>query len=163
MSFGSRKATYFSLVILSFLTLSIFAPVKVAAAVDPACDNSNVFLGIPPWYKYLEVGNEEVRDDSGNIVYIDECAITGPKNAEGNFDLTRAIGPIILAVTEIILRVGAYLAVAVIIWAGIQYQISQGEPERTKNARTTIINAIVGLVIAIFATAIVNLVGRNFY
>jgi hypothetical protein len=99
-------------------------------------------LGIPTWYKYL-----------GGEIENGRCSVL--------FAFPNDIGAILLAVVEIVLRIGAYVAIAMIIWGGIQYQLSQGEPDKTKNARTTIINAIIGLVIAILATAIVNIVGRN--
>ena len=61
---------------------------------------------------------------------------------------------------EIILRIGSVVAIGFVIFGGFQYIISQGEPERIKNSRTTIINAIVGLVVTIFASAIVSLIGN---
>jgi len=39
--------------------------------------------------------------------------------------------------------------------------LSRGEPENTKAARGTIVNALIGLVIAASATAIVNLIAGN--
>ena len=44
---------------------------KVYAAVDPACDKSSAFLGMPLWYKYLDVGPKNGEP----------CEITGPLNA----------------------------------------------------------------------------------
>lgn len=53
------------------------------------------------------------------------------------------------------------VAVGFIIFGGFQYMLSQGEPERTKGARSTILNALIGLAISLSAVAIVNLIGRN--
>lgn len=146
-------------VILGFtffvLGLTLTPASALAASKDHCEDPSPIsFLSIPTWYKYLDPKFDDATQ---------ECKFTKPVDANGNLIITQAIGPILLAVTEILLRVGTYLAIGVIVWGGIQYQISQGEPERTKNARSMIINAVVGLVIAIFATAIVNLVGRNVF
>ena len=44
---------------------------------------------------------------------------------------------------------------------GISYVLSQGEPERAKKARGTILNSLIGLAIAIFSTAIVNFIGNT--
>ncbi len=59
--------------------------------------------------------------------------------------------------STIFLIVGA-VAVIFIIIAGIQYITSAGNPERAKRAKDTILYAIIGLVVALFATAIVNFV-----
>jgi hypothetical protein len=95
---------------------------------------------IPSWYKYIE-GNQTSNG----------CELT--------FNFPADIPQVLAAVVEIILRVGALVAVGFVIYGGFQYMLSQGEPDRTKNARNTIINAVIGLVIAIFATIIVNFVG----
>ena len=58
------------------------------------------------------------------------------------------------------LIIGA-VAVIFIIVAGIQYITSAGNPERAKRAKDTILYAIIGLVVALFATVIVSfVVGR---
>jgi hypothetical protein len=98
---------------------------------------------LPTWYKYLDT----VRTLDG------KCDV--------NFDVQKDIGRILLAVFEIILRVGALIAVGYVIYGGVQYILSQGEPDRIKNARTTILNALIGLVIATLATVIVNFVGSR--
>ncbi len=126
--------------------LLLATPVNVLAAKAAFCDTKGAgisgFLGFPTWYKYL------------NPRFVEgECRL------DVNFlsDLPK----ILLAVFEIILRVGGLLAVGIIIFGGIKYVISQGEPEKTKGARTTIVNALVGLVISLSAVAIVNVIGKN--
>jgi hypothetical protein len=140
------------LTISVMITSIAVVPAYVSAAVPSACDKSSSFLSFPTWYKYLDVTHDQ---DSGR------CDISLPKNSEGMTDIQKSIAPILLAVFEILLRVGALLAVGFVIYGGIQYVISQGEPDRTNNARSTILNAIIGLVITIFATAIVNVIARN--
>jgi len=98
---------------------------------------------IPPWYKYLEGENDQTGKCSVSFVFPED------------------IGNILLAVLEIVLRVGALVSVGFIIYGGFQYMLSQGEPDRTKGARTTIVNAVVGLVIATLATVVVNFVGSR--
>lgn len=96
---------------------------------------------IPPWYKYLELS----EDVGGG------CSVVSTFPDD--------IGKVLLALLEIILRVGAMVAVGFVIYGGFQYMLSQGEPDRIKNARTTIVNAVIGLVISTLATVIVNFVG----
>lgn len=50
------------------------------------------------------------------------------------------------------------LAVIFIIVGGIQYVLSGGNPEQTTKAKNTILYAIVGLIVSILATVIVNFV-----
>lgn len=50
------------------------------------------------------------------------------------------------------------VAVIIIIMAGIQYITSTGDPGKVSQAKTIIMNAIIGLLIVVLAAAIVNLV-----
>jgi uncharacterized membrane protein len=49
-------------------------------------------------------------------------------------------------------------AVFMIIWGSIKYVISRGDPANIKAAKDTVMYAVVGLVVALFAYAIVNFV-----
>ena len=120
--------------------------------IPQECKNS--LLGIPRWYEYLEIGNKPNTNDP--------CAIIGP-TVDGEFDWGRAVPRVLVAVTEILLRVAAILAVGYTIYGGFRYILSQGEPEATKKAKGTIIGASVGLVITIFAAAIVGLIGSTLW
>jgi type IV secretory pathway VirB2 component (pilin) len=50
------------------------------------------------------------------------------------------------------------IAVIVIIIAGISYMTSQGQPDKTKKALSTIIYAVIGLVVVLVAAFITNFV-----
>lgn len=52
------------------------------------------------------------------------------------------------------------IATVVIIVAGINFITSQGDAQKTKNARNTIIYAIVGIIVAALATSIIRLVAE---
>lgn len=102
------------------------------------------FFGLPPWYKYL----------SGTTLPTGGCA---PQlTSIGDIWL------IVAAVIEILLRVAALIAVGIIIYAGIEYTTSQGNPERTSRAQGTIIGAAVGLTICIFSAVLVSFVAETF-
>lgn len=113
---------------------------QFAAACSPGW--GGYLLGIPTWYKYLD--SVEVNGQCSPVVHFPD-----------------GIGAILLAVFEMILRVSALVAIGFIIFAGFQLILAQGEPDRIKGARSTIINALIGLIIVIFSTAIVNLIGNN--
>lgn len=120
------------------------------AAVGDTCNlQTNNFFGIPPWYKYLQ-GQEDafgqcvpvfiVRDSNGDIV---------------NVEITL----VVLAIIDALMRVGALVAVGFVIYGGIQFIISQGEPDKTNSARNTIINALVGLAITLLSAVLVSFIG----
>jgi hypothetical protein len=147
-----KKVTITLFVAVSLLvTGSALLPAQAQAATADNCGKqSNNFLSFPTWYKYL------------NPVFQDgECKVSFPKDSEGNESIVMAVGPILLAVFEIILRIGGLAAVGFVIFGGYQYLLSQGEPESTKGAKSTILNAVIGLAIMMSAVAIVNLIGRN--
>jgi hypothetical protein len=107
------------------------------------------FFGIPPWYKYL-VGSGRMASNQ----------VTGACELVGKFqwnDLTL----IALALLDMALRVAGLVAVIFVIYGGFQYVTSQGEPDKTKDAQTTIINALIGMGIALISAAFVSFVGNR--
>lgn len=142
-----RKLLVGLMLVSSLLTAgAVLVPQPAHAATSAEClsDTSGAIPLIPKWYKYIPRHFE---------------AATGTCVLDAVFP--DSIPAILLAVFEIILRITGLAAVIYIIYGGFQYLTTTGEPEKAKNARTTIINALVGMMIVIFATAIVNLVGRN--
>lgn len=142
----------FAVLLSVFGAVSILLPsTKILAANAADCSKENTgFLGFPTWYKFLEPNFDGT-----------ECNLTFPVNEDGEQSIILALPRILLAVFEIILRISGLAAVGFVIYGGIQYILSQGEPEKTKASKNTIVNALVGLVIAMFATAIVNLIGNS--
>lgn len=137
----------------SFLLLSFFCVLSpriafaaISPETSPASDAaqcaSGSFLGLPTWYKYLPA---PTPDGSGG------CDI--------NFNPETDIPKIVFALIEILTTLLGVIAVAMVVWGAFQYITSQGEPEATKHARQTIINALIGVGIAVSATAIVKLIG----
>jgi Type IV secretion system pilin len=107
-------------------------------AVTP-CTHGD-FLFFPTWYKYLNGVNDANGLCTPQISGINDIWL------------------IVAAIVEILLRIAALAAVGFVIYGGFGYLTSQGEPDKTAKARSTIINAMVGLVIAISAAAIVNFI-----
>lgn len=105
---------------------------------------SSSFLGFPAWYRGLV---DETSSD---------CSIKQPdKGAEG---LGSYIWKIVLNVIEIAMMLVAYLSVIFIIYGGVMYIISAGSADGVKKAKSSITNAIIGLVISILAIAVVEFV-----
>lgn len=100
-------------------------------------------LGFPTWYKYLD------GDTGAN-------GLCSPK-LTGLSD----VWLIAAAVIEIMLRIAALAAVFAVVYGGFNYITSQGEPDKTSKARTTIINGVGGLLVAILAGAVVGFVAGS--
>ena len=107
------------------------------------CENPPNFFGFPTWYQYLP-GKENVNG---------RCEITSFGIADIPF--------VFLALVDIALRVAALVAVGYIIYGGVQFIIAQGESDKVKKGRQTIINAVIGLVVAMFAASIVRFIGSS--
>lgn len=103
------------------------------------CTKPN-FLGFPTWYEYLKL-NTDCNPMLGSIA---------------------DIWLIVAAVIEILLRLAALIAIVMIIYGGIEFITSQGEPEKSNKARGTVINALVGLVIAVVAATVVTFIAGSF-
>lgn len=109
------------------------------------------FFAFPTWYKYLDGMNSIVKGPNGTDVTI--C--TPQVAALGDIWL------IVAAVIEILVRLAALIALGFVIWGGIKYIVSRGEPNSISQAKQIIIDGIIGLVIAIAATALINFAARS--
>ena len=64
----------------------------------------------------------------------------------------------VAGILQIVFGIGGGIALIVIIIAGIQFILSQGDPQKTAVARSAIIYALIGLAIMVSAFAIVGFV-----
>lgn len=86
-----------------------------------------------------------------------ECAQAGLE-ATGDTGGKADIGDIITDIVNALLFILAAIAVVMIVIGGIRYTISQGESSAVSSAKNTILYAVIGLAVALFAYAIVNFV-----
>jgi hypothetical protein len=138
MMFAKKLIVLASFAVLSVVGVGVFLPASASAA--SSCQKGS-FLGLPTWYEYLEFDPKD-------------CSIVEGQSIEV---MAPRIG---LAVVEILIRISGMVAVGYIIYGGFRYMLSQGEPDATKKAKGTILNAIIGMIIAITATFAVTLVGN---
>ena len=73
----------------------------------------------------------------------------GPKNLTGD-------GGVFLTVVNVLLFIIGAISVIMLIYGGIRYTTSGGNANNVTAAKNTIMYAIIGLIVAIFAFAIVN-------
>lgn len=139
------KVRLFVAALLMSGTLALgFMPVgNVLAATEANCSESGGgFLGFPTWYKYLDFEFINGQCEFNTFAFPDDLPKVG------------------IAILEILLRIGGLVAIAFVVYGGFKYVTSQGEPDSTRQARQSIQNAMIGLVIAIIATAAVSYIGR---
>jgi hypothetical protein len=109
------------------------------------------FLGFPHWYQYLP----------GQGVSTDAADRSAPVVCNPQLGNLSDVWLIIAAIIEILLRVAAIAAVAMVIYGAVKYIASQGEPDKTTQARSTIINALIGLMLSVMATVFVAFIAGS--
>ena len=132
--------------LVGLFCMALFAPVMASAQTIAAdggdCNPNSTFLGLPKWYKYLEI-------DTTN----GGCSPTINETADAL--------PIGIAVLEGMLRLGGLVAVVMVFIGSFKFITSQGNSDSAAEARKTIINALIGLAIVILATGMVSFIGNN--
>ena len=90
------------------------------------------------------------------------CVSSGVDSAGGSAAKTADPGAIIKSIVNVLLFIIGAVAVIMIIIGGIRYTVSQGDQSQVSSAKNTILYAVIGLLVAIFAYAIVNFVVTSF-
>ncbi len=105
--------------------------------------SGGAFLTLPHWYQYL----------GGALDANNSCVPVIHKLTD--------IWLILLAVIDMLLQLVAFIAIIIVIYGAVQLLSSQGQPDKVARARTTIINALVGVAISISAAGMIAfLVGQ---
>lgn len=129
----------------------IATPVPVIIA-NTECSLDASKFGIPTWYKYLD---GQIDPASGNCQAQMDFNEDSPTE---QLNIPLAIG---IAILEMLIFIAGIIAVGFVMYGGFRYVTSQGEPENTRAAKDTILNAVIGVVIAIMATTIVRFVASR--
>ncbi len=85
---------------------------------------------------------------------------TGLDNTKYNETGNETVATIVIKVINWLLGILAALAVLVLIIAGIMYILSGGDEGKVETAKTWIIYAIIGLIIALLGYVIINIVSN---
>lgn len=121
---------------------------NLLAAGSPPCVEKS-FFGLRPWYYYLN-----------DTKHFKGCDLQKFTVLPGR-DTPSDVPLVLLAIIDDLLRIVGLVAVAFIIVGAIQYMTSQGSPDGTAKAQSTIVNALIGLIIAIVAIAFVSFIGNK--
>lgn len=133
---------FLGVIMMSSLGMAVLAPESVGALGDKNCGVNGV-LGFKPWYAGLcKEGTTEIATPAQG----DEVG------------LARFVWTIVLNVLVDLTVVIGYLALGFVIYGGYLYIMSQGDPGRAMRGKKTLMNAIIGTVIALSASVAVNTV-----
>lgn len=106
----------------------------------------HTFLGLVPWYEYVNLNVNCDFDSNHTFIFLGSNS---------------TVLLILLAVVDDLLRVAGLLAVGFVIYAGAKFITSNGAPDEAAKARTTAINALVGLGITMVAITFVSFLGSQ--
>lgn len=123
-------------------------------AISGSCQQPT-FFSFPTWYRYLGVKQKTV-EVNGTKTTVCEPRFSLMKN--NTFNGTSLL-LLTLGIIDILIRLAALVSVIFVIYGGFRYMMSQGSPEGTKAAQATVLNALIGLVVAILAASIVSFIG----
>ena len=119
------------------------ANIVISETSAAACPDGKI-MTLKPWYDGL-------LDDN--------CAVRSPgddANAQANF-----IWKIVLNIIEDLLQVVGYAATGYIMYGGFLIMTSNGSSDKVAHGRKTIMNAAIGLVVALSSVAVVSFISSN--
>jgi len=115
-----------------------------AANVGDSCKPvAHAFFFLPTWWEYLTTKIDALGECSPVFTFPGDILNVG------------------LALLDMLLRVAGFAAVISIVIAGAQYILANGVTDKAAAARRRLYNSLIGLAIALTATALVTFVGNQ--
>ena len=111
-----------------------------AVSAQSACDDKGKILTLKPWYYGLTNA---------------DCSIVSPSD----YGMEKFIGRIALTVVEDLLHLVGLVTVGFIIYGGFIYMTSSGAPDKASRGLKTVLNAAIGLCVALASIGLLNLIG----
>ncbi len=140
--------------------VSLTLPSSFASGFSNDSCQKVTFIGLEPWYHFLPAG--EIDDGT----YHHKCDVrcfnivdTNPPNSCGQ--IKSDVPYVLIAVIDDLLRIAGLVAVGFVLFGAFKYVGSQGSPEGTAQAQSTVINALIGLAITSIAVVLVNFLGNS--
>ncbi|MBR0432019.1 hypothetical protein IJK16_03425 [Candidatus Saccharibacteria bacterium] len=120
---------------------TLMMPASTVSAADGGCEH--MLFGIfKPWYAGLPMG--------------DNCSLQLDSTGEDGSGLASFVWQIVLNVLFDLMAAASIVAVGFVIYGGYLFITSEGDPGKAAKAKKTISSAIIGLIITLLATAIIN-------
>jgi hypothetical protein len=116
-------------------------PLQAPHALADTCKSEDglTILSIKPWYSGVckdGTDDVEIKDIPGDIIHIG------------------------LNLLSIAIQIAGYAAVGLVIWGGIKYILANGDSGKITAAKTTIQNALIGLLIVLVAVTLVDFITK---
>lgn len=115
------------------------APV-FAADGDSCGGDGSAFFSLKPWYAGL-------LDDN--------CEVKGPEKGDGE-GFAKFVWSIVLNILYDLSVIVGYLTIIMVAFGGYLYMFSSGMPDRAEKGKKTLVAAVIGLLIAMLASVILN-------
>ncbi len=145
------QKTLVALTVVLFTVVGVTALFPASVGAASTCSINGKFLTFKPWYDGLQKsGDCDVKS------VVDKVTDSNTQTT-----LNDLIWIIIANVVEDLFNIVAYVTAGFIMWGGFLFMTSAGNPDRATQGRKTLINAVVGLVIAMAAGLIVNYIGQG--
>lgn len=135
----------FGLVLVGSTSIAVLGATPAQAA---ACPDGKI-LTLKPWYDGLVTSECHIKTVTGKA----ESSNSGSEVTLGAF-----VWRIVLNIVDDLLQISGFIAVGFMIYGGFLYMTSNGEADRMTSGLKTVLHAAIGLVIAISAIGLVNLV-----
>ena len=132
-----------TIVMLTLVLLGAVGMATIPTSSVSAADCGGNILTLKPWYHGLTDG---------------DCNIETPGDTD---EMGSFIGKIALNIVEDLLQIAGYVAFGFVVYGGFLYMTSSGQPDKATTARKTITYGLVGLVIAISAVLLVNVIAST--
>ncbi len=158
-----KKIIFTLMLVVSVAGIFNFQTASASHGVPPTGNCKKSFLGLPAWYEYLEVDPVTCSVNGPHETVVDDksTADTSDDTSHDRLVVSAIVTRVALAVIDILMRVGGMVAFGFLVYSGFKFTLSQGNSDQEKSARETAINAVIGMVITIFAIGIVTFIGNR--
>ena len=131
-----------SVIMMALVLCGAVGVATIPTASVSAADCVGNILTLKPWYDGL-------TDDS--------CNIQSPTSDT----MSSFIWHIALNIVDDILQIAGYVAFGFVVFGGFLYMTSTGQPEKATRARKTITYGLIGVVVAMSAVLLVNVIAST--
>jgi len=150
-----NRKLYVAGIVASLILL--LTPTMAMAKSAADCQKSS-FFGLSAWYKYLQFDSNCDIVFSEQVTKFDDSGKKTTINSNFNF---KEVWLIAFAVIEMLLQLAGVVAVVFVIIGGFKYVIARGNADKLVLARKTILNALIGVVIAILSSQVVSFIASR--
>jgi hypothetical protein len=111
---------------------------------------------IDPKATFTVTAKDKDGKDIPGATATSSVGLNGVVTAQTEFGNFTGLGDYATKIMQYALPVGITLAIIMTIYAGIQYMLSQGSPDKIKDAQEILQGAVLGLIVLIMARFLVN-------